>query len=144
MNIQVGYANSAPSYHKMSLEEYQKMSFVPTKDHSTKKQQSEQEQAASRDWHQGKCFVGNTANKATDHNEGQRTMEKDPLATASHSYWERRISQSHHQSEVRHLSGDFNTPTQAEVDHHNETRKLRGFRGIIKGWVRKSSPPAVV
>jgi len=103
------------------------MSFVPTKDHSTKKQQSEQEQAASRDWHQG-----------------QRTMEKDPLATASHSYWERRISQSHHQSEVRHLSGDFNTPTQAEVDHHNETRKLRGFRGTIKGWVRKSSPPAVV
>lgn len=56
-NIHVGYANSAPSYHKMSLEEYQKMSFVPTKENPEKRQQSEQEQAALRDWHQGKCFV---------------------------------------------------------------------------------------
>ena len=144
MNIQVGYANSAPSYHKMSLEEYQKMSFVPTKDHSTKKQQSEQEMATLRDWHQGKCLVGNTASKATDHNQGQHNMDNDPLTTTPHSPWERRILRSHNQSEVGHLSGNFNAPTQAEVDHHDETKKLRGFRGKIKGWVRKSSPPAVV
>jgi hypothetical protein len=143
MNIQVGYANSAPSYHKMSLEEYQKTSFVPTKGNSAKKQQSEQEQATLRDWHQGTCRVSNTASKATDHNIGQRNMDKDPLATTSHSPWERRISRSYHQPEVRHFSENFNAPTQAEVDHHNETKGLRGFRGTIKGWMRKSSPPAV-
>jgi len=103
------------------------MSYVPTKGDSTKKQQSEQEMATLRDWHQG-----------------QRNMDNDPLTTTPHSPWERRIVRSHNQSEVGHLSRNFNAPTQSEVDHHDETKKLRGFRGKIKGWVRKSSPPAVV
>lgn len=137
----VGYANSAPSYHKMSIEEYQKMSFVPTEENLAKKQHPEQEQAALRNWRQGECFVGNTASTATDHNIGQRNMDKDPLATTSHSPWERQMSRSYHQPEVRHLSGNFNAPTQVEVNHHNDTRSLRGFRGTIKGWIRKSSPP---
>jgi hypothetical protein len=70
-------------------------------------------------------------------------MDKDPLATTSHSPWERRISRSYHQPEVKHLSENFNAPTQAEVDQHNDIKGLRGFRGTIKGWMRKSSPPAL-
>ena len=144
MNTQVGYASSAPSYHEMSIEEYQKMCFVPTKRNSANKQQSEQEQATLQGWHQGKCSVGDIASKATDHNKGQRNMSKDPLPTTSYSPWERRILRSHNQPEVRHLSGNFNAPTQVEVDHHDEAKSLRGFRGTIKGWMRKSSSSTVV
>jgi hypothetical protein len=53
MNMNVGVPSSTPSYHKMSLEEYQKMNFVPTKA-NLEKRRSEEEQAALQSQQQGK------------------------------------------------------------------------------------------
>lgn len=53
MNINVGVPNFAPSYHKMSVEEYKEMSFVPTKA-NLEKRRLEQEQAALQSQQQGK------------------------------------------------------------------------------------------
>lgn len=68
-------------------------------------------------------------------------FNKDALSTTPKSAWERPNSQPHSRPEVKRLSGNFNAPTQVEVDHHNEIKSPRGFRGTIKGWMRKSPPP---
>lgn len=41
MNMNVGVPNSAPSYHKMNVEEYNKKSFVPTKGNLEKRRLEE-------------------------------------------------------------------------------------------------------
>jgi hypothetical protein len=51
--MNVGVPNSVSTYHKMSLEEYQKMSFVPTKA-NVEKRRLEQEKAAIENQPQGK------------------------------------------------------------------------------------------
>lgn len=51
--MNVGVPNSVSTYHKMSLEEYQRMSFVPTKA-NVEKRRLEQGQTATKNQLQGK------------------------------------------------------------------------------------------
>ena len=147
VRMNVGAPNFVPSYHKMSVEEYRNMSFVPTKA-NLEKRRLEQEEAALQDQQQSKRIVGNTARSATDHNAGERKsmsdFEKDPPSTTtSNSPRERVNSHLNYRPEVKRLSGNFNAPTHVELERHNETKSPRGFRGTIKGWMKKSPPPTI-
>ena len=144
MNMNLGIPNSAPTYRKATLEEYQRSSFIPTKA-NLEKQRLGHEQTELQDRHQGKQNVHRAARSITDHDVGERRSsdsDVDPHSTAtSNSLRERPSSQSYSQPEVRRLSGNFNAPTQVEVDRHNETK--RSLRGKIKDWLGRSPPETV-
>lgn len=145
--MNVGVPNSVSTYHKMSLEEYQKMSFIPTEENLDKRG-LEQGQAAMQSQPQGKR-ADNAARSITDHDADERKsmsdFEKDPLfPSTSTSPQERAKSHSHNPPEIRRLSGNFNAPTHVEVKRHNETKSPRGFRETIRGWVKRSPPPPTI
>lgn len=133
--MNVGIPNQAPSYHKATVEDYQRMSFVPTKA-NLEKRHLEEEQAALQDRRQGKRSVLNAARSNTDHDVAERKSstdsDEDPQFITTSSL------QSYPQPDIRRLSGNFNAPTQVEVNRHNETK--RSFRGKIKQWMGKSPP----
>ncbi|KZM28394.1 uncharacterized protein EKO05_0004880 [Ascochyta rabiei] len=129
MNMNVGSPNSVSSYHRMTLEEYQKLSYVPTRA-NLEKRQLEQDQAALQDQQQ-------------DQRKSRGHISENPLSTTLAS--PQANSHSSSRPEVRRLSGNFNAPTYVELERHNNTRRRRSsFREIVKGWAKKSPPPTVV
>lgn len=142
MSTNVGNPNYAPTYHKMNLEEYKKMSFVPTKA-NLEKRRLEQEQAASQDQQSGNQTTRSVAHDMTDRHADIRKSKDlgSPLSITSTSTSEKRYDP---QREPRRLSGGFNSPTSEEINSIKKTEKsVGGFRHSIRKLTRKSSPPTV-
>lgn len=144
-NMNVGAPNFVSTYHKMTLEEYQKMSFVPTKA-NLEKRRLEQESAALQT---GKRD-DNAGRRMTDNDAGERKsmtgseVGEDTFSTSSTvSPSEQTDSRSNSQPKIRRLSGNFNAPTHVEVERHNDVKGSRSIRGTIKSWMKKSPPPTV-
>ncbi|XPS73655.1 hypothetical protein M3J09_005796 [Ascochyta lentis] len=114
----------------MTLEEYQKRSFVPTKA-NLEERQSGQDQAALQNQQQGQ-------------RKSMSDISNDPLSTTTPTSPRASPHYSNSRPEVRRLSGNFNAPTYVEVERHNDTKSRRSsFKGIFKGWVKRSPPPTV-
>ena len=144
MNVRV--PNSVPSYHKMTVEEYKDMSFVPTKA-NLEKRRLEHAKATSPSQQQGRC-VDNGGSILTDYNADQcksmSDISEDPFSSAtSTSPQDQANLHSSSRPEVGSVSGNFNAPTHVEVKRHQDTKRSRSFSKMIKGWVKKSSPPTI-
>lgn len=124
----VGAPNFSPTYHKMSTDEYKKMSFAPAKSIL----EEERKQATLQDQQQGKHWADHAARSMAD-----LDPEQDPLSTKANSL------QSRSDYQRTRLSGTFNAPTYVEISRHNEAKDTRGFRDTIKRWTKKGPPPAV-
>jgi hypothetical protein len=144
MNMNVGVPNSAPSYHKMTVEEYKERTFVPTKA-NLEKRRLERERAALKQ--QSMCFY-NAARTPTDHDAGHENStsvtSEEPFSTTMLGSPEQSANlYSQARPEVRRLSGNFNAPTHVEVERHKESKGLRNLKGMVKGWVKRSPPPTI-
>lgn len=141
-----GTTNSVSLHHRMILEDDEKMSFASTKP-NLEKRRMEQEHVALQSQQQSKR-IDNAEGSMTDHiadqTESMSDIAEDPLSpTMLTSPWEQATSHSNNLPEVRRLSGNFNAPTHVEGKRHNDLKSPRGFRGAVKGWVKRSPSSTV-
>ncbi len=144
MNINVGTPNSVPAYHKMTVEDYNRMTSIRTQPDLERRRPGQEQIALQIQQQEGRCALS-VKGTTVDHDAGQEKPVCDigPLSTtASSSPHVRANSHPSSWPEVRRLSGNFNSPTDVEMERH--AKSPRSLRMTIKGWVKKSPPSTVL